>query len=150
MKRFRFTLEQVLNLRKHEEREWELKLAAATAECVKIMNRINEKQMEKRKTLKDDFSRDFVLMRSRCLYLSRLEQQTAELERLLKGREEEREKIRKIYIEHAKRRKVLEKLREHREAEHRKAVRKEETKRLDEISSSAFVRKRNNQSTEVM
>ena len=150
MKRFQFSLEQVLNLRKHEEREWELKLAAATAECVLIMNKIRGREMEKTKTLKDDFSRDFALMKSRSLYISRLEQQMTDLKRQLKLKEAERENVRKVYLEHSKRRKVLEKLKERREAEYRRTVKKEETKHLDDISSSASLRKKTNQLIEVI
>ena len=61
MKRFRFTLETILSLRAHDEREWELKLLAANAECQKVINRIRETE--------GDFGRSLVLDCGVDLYL---------------------------------------------------------------------------------
>ena len=47
MKAFRFKLERILSLRKHREREWEIKLAEITGECVRLSREIEERSMSK-------------------------------------------------------------------------------------------------------
>ena len=95
MKSFTFRLERLLFLRKHKEREWELKLAEATGKCI-----VERKEIEHRLSLKAVAFRDYFSgtlsaaeLAASNLYLARLDQEIERHERMLSGFELEREKM---------------------------------------------------------
>ena len=49
MKRYRFPLEFLLDLRREKEREWEIRLARATGDCVRLTERIRDTEDRRRR-----------------------------------------------------------------------------------------------------
>ena len=144
MRRFQFRLQRLLELRRYREREWELKLAKITGVCLMHQKRIDEIRSElTRSTMeKSAFQEkpDYNYLISIELYNNRLK---LELEDRYKVLEEENKKLKEIqkeYLEHSKRRKVLEKLKERQEREYYRLQRLEDIKAADDINSSRFIR----------
>jgi flagellar protein FliJ len=147
MRQFRFRLEHLLTLRRYREREWELKLARAAGICLRIRNRIKEIDEQIRHTVACLFQRetltDYGFRTSSELFMARLREERKQREEELKKREKERDEVQTIYLEHSKKRKVLEKLKEKREAEYYSEMKKEEFKLIDDINNGLFTRKKN-------
>lgn len=139
MKKYRFTLERVLRLRKHHELEWELKLAAAAGRCVALQNELKELASERGRTLSTRFAvadggTDY-LFRSE-LYLRRIAQTTEKKRRLLTQRERERDEVRDQYLVASRDRKVLDRLKEKREEQHYREGLLEEISDTDDLTSA--------------
>ncbi|MBN2532473.1 MAG: flagellar FliJ family protein [Spirochaetales bacterium] len=144
MRRFRFRLEQLLLLRQHTEREWELKLARATGICLTLKRRIHEIDELIQGTIACLFRPDtnYAFRISSELYMARLREEQKNRQEELVKREKEREEVQKVYLEHSKKRKVLEKLKEKREAEYYSLMKKEEQKTIDDINNGVYTRKK--------
>ncbi len=143
MKRFSFNLEKILQLRRYEERRWELKLGEATSRCTSISHRIKEcsRQRDKvfagrRFTGVSGFS-DF---RVADTYMKRLEEKKVHLSEELAVCQKERETLKKKYLEASRKRKVIEKLRERKEQQYYREQRRAEQKELDEIAAGRIRR----------
>ncbi|MBN2439848.1 MAG: hypothetical protein JXJ04_00825 [Spirochaetales bacterium] len=145
MRRFRFTLERVLELRRYKEREWELKLAKITGICFTIERRISEIDTQIKNTIqslfRSDMIGDYSYLVSNEFYMTRLRQERRDKEEELKKRIDERQAIQIEYLVHSRKRKVLEKLKEKREKEYYSLVNKEEFKITDDINNGIFFRK---------
>ncbi|MBN1524454.1 MAG: flagellar export protein FliJ [Spirochaetales bacterium] len=145
MRKFQFRLERILEIRRYHEREWELKLAEITGKCILLENQI----VLCRKNIYDSLGDrsvapgfiDMVFFIEHELFVAKMKQSILEYSKELEVRNQEREKVKEIYIEFSKKRKVLEKLKERREAEYYAMQRKEEFKTLDEINTSSLTRK---------
>lgn len=138
MKKFKFRLERLLRLRRHIERDWELRLAEAAGRCARVENYIQELKQEKDSCPlfppeNEPFSADSILQNEAYHY--RLTQQTAEAEELLVQEKQRREKINAAYVAASRERKVIEKLREKQSREYYKTGFREEGKVLDEVAS---------------
>ena len=146
MRRFQFRLEQLLELRRYREREWELKLARITGICLKIRLRIKEIDEVVRRSIaslfRSDVLTDYSYLISNELYMMRLRGERKEREEELEKREKEREEVQKEYITHSKKRKVLQKLKEKQEEEYYVLLRKEEFMSVDDINNGLFTRKK--------
>ena len=144
MRKFQFRLQRFLDIRKYKEREWELKLAAATGICISIKNRMEENtkniiiNMKKRAMHSDKIEIETFLAYEN--YIVRLEQENENLQEELVLKEMERDKIQKSYLEASKERKVLEKLKEKKEAQFYEDQRREEFNEADDITSTRFKR----------
>ncbi len=140
MRRFRFSLDTLLSLRREQEQECEIALAQAVGRLVGI-----EKQMEEaRKKGEEVFlagGSTLEALRSR----ERLWQKTrADIRKLEQPRMEAGEKVaeqRGIYNQAHARKMALENLREKRRKEWRLKMKREEINRLDEAAKGAAVRK---------
>ncbi|GHV65516.1 flagellar protein FliJ [Spirochaetia bacterium] len=143
MKRFRFSLEKILDLRKHREQETEIELGRAIGELTEIENRIKALAVEKTKAAKERFSLNngAIEIQSYELYIMRLDQTRDRLMEEAAKAELKVEAARKVYLEASRDRKVFDKLKEKRETEYRKEMFAEETKVLDDISSGSRARK---------
>jgi flagellar FliJ protein len=146
VKRFRFRLERLLELRRYREHEWELKLAEITGIVVTIENRIEAINDEVKRALVAQFTYvgqpDYSFLLASEEYINRLRLEKSRCEVELQKRKEEWEEVQKVYLEHSKKRKVLEKLKERQEALYYKEQRNEEAKVLDDMSTRAFIRKK--------
>jgi flagellar FliJ protein len=144
MRQFRFRLEQLLNLRKHVEREWELKLADITGKCLLLENAIRQCQKNILASLDDRRAGsgvlDVIMFMEYELFMARMRQETKEHQAALAIRQREREEIQKGYLEAAKKRKVLDKLKERRALEYYRAAKREEFNTLDEVNNSRLIR----------
>ncbi|GHT57672.1 hypothetical protein FACS1894109_10340 [Spirochaetia bacterium] len=142
MKRFRFSLEKVLDLRKHREQEAEIELGRAIGELTEIENKIKALAVEKTKAAKERFSPNntSIEIQSYDLYIMRLDQT---LDRLLEEAAKAELKVeaaRAVYIEASRDRKAVDKLKEKRKTEYRREMLVEETKILDDISGGIRIR----------
>ena len=146
MKRFRFRLERLLELRAHREQEALYRLAEATGHCVRLARRIQEIGLERgaayRSVPAQAGSLDLGLFAYRERYLAWLEATRRRLAEELAGREKKRLEVQARYLEAAREHKVLEKLKERRVAEHRRQARIEEFNVLDDVAASQFLRAR--------
>jgi flagellar protein FliJ len=144
MHKFRFRLENFLRIKKFSEREWELKLAAATGKCVTLQNRIRDLRDETQRHAScsvEGIMYSLEDLRIRGLYVRRLEKEIEAAEAELVLREEERRKVQEEYLKASRERKVLDKLKERREAEYYKRQLYEESKTLDEIGQTMGLRR---------
>lgn len=141
MKRFRFRLERFLDLAKYEERQWELRLAEITGVCVALANEIGSLKGRKaaafasRRGLRD--AGDLISLE---LFMKNLEQRAERLEVSLREKEKVRDEVRKGYLEASRKRKVLDKLREKKEAEYYKDQNRAEVGVIDDINSGNAAR----------
>lgn len=144
MKAFQFKLDRILAIRKHREQEWEIRLAAATGECVRlrrdIQSRIERKAEALRRIGREHLDAGELL--ESHLYMARLDQEAARKSGELVACERERERIQAGYLEASRNRKVLDKLREKRSAGYLKEQRAEEIKHLDDINTGRAARRR--------
>jgi flagellar FliJ protein len=135
MKRFNFGLEKVLELRKFREDEARIELGRAVAALAEIEGRIKLNALAKADAVRERFS-DVNSGSQGMLawdnYIIRLEQET---ERFLKEAAQAElivEEKREIYLEASREKKVIEKLREKKEAEYRKETFAAESLELDD------------------
>ncbi len=145
--RFKYNLSTVLRIRnimeKREQKAYQDRIAALEAERRKE-EELHEFQKTKLNELADQLSgkiEDFSTVLRRHAYLGKVkvdvqqqEQKTVEAEQL---KEEQREKLVKAVQD----RKIMDKDKEHKKLKWQKFIKKEETKFLDDISTSRFFRK---------
>ena len=144
MKRFHFRLDRLLELRRYREREWELKLATITGRCLLINQKIQQNRHNIVQTIRGrpmSLGRlDLSSLYAAELYMSRLDHEIGNLETELEFREKERDEINQKYLEVSRDRKVLEKLREKKEAGYYSEQKKEEFKTADDITTGRAAR----------
>jgi flagellar protein FliJ len=142
MRRFRFRLEKLLDLRAFKEREAEIFLAGKTAKVVEIQARLEaiaQGEVEARASRAG--SLPIQELRSIEFYLRRLERDRERaLEELAKA-ELEREAAQKAYLEAHTKTKVLDKLKERREGEYYRMMENQDAAALDEIANGMAARK---------
>jgi flagellar FliJ protein len=146
VKRFRFRLERLLELRAYREREALYRLAEATGHCVRLARRIQETESQRGPAFRSAPGGagvlDLGLFAYRERYLAWLEATRRRLSEELARREKQRLEVQARYLEAAREHKVLEKLKERRAAEHRRQARIEEYNVLDDVAASQFLRAR--------
>ena len=145
MKAFRFKLERILALRKHREREWEIRLAGITGECVRLRREIEERDLNRAKALVDSIpgrtgELDVLDLINSQNYINRLEQEVERKGIDLAGCEAKREEVQASFLEVSRDRKVLDKLKEKRSFGYKKSQRIEEIKQIDDINTGRAVR----------
>ncbi len=148
MKRFQFRLERLLTIRRYREREWELKLADITGQCILLQNKIVQSKENISHTL-DDRTRftgkiDLYELMANERYIARMKQDIINFGIALEQKKRERDKVKMKYLEVSKEKKVLEKLRQRKEEEYYNEGKKEEFKIIDEINNGALIRKKVN------
>jgi len=146
VKRFRFRLERLLELRAHRERQALYRLAEAAGHCVRLARRLQETESERgaayRSAPAAAGALDLSLFAYRERYLAWLEATRRRLREELARREKERLEVQARYLEASRERKVLEKLKERRAAEHRREARAEEFNVQDDVAASQFLLRR--------
>ncbi|GHU93032.1 hypothetical protein FACS189479_03590 [Spirochaetia bacterium] len=142
MKRFSFSLEKILDLRKHREQEAEIELGRAIGELTEIENKIKTLALEKTKAARERFSSNntSIEIQSYDFYIMRLDQTRDRLLEEAAKAELKVEAARTIYLEASRDRKVFDKLKEKQGAEYRREILVEETKILDDISGGTRAR----------
>jgi flagellar FliJ protein len=141
MKKFRFSLEKALKLREYHEKETEIELGRAVGNLTRIEQAITATSEERDMTAAERFSAhnvsDLVVY---DLYVQRLDIAKEQLFQEAEQAGDQVEEARGVYLEATRDRKVLDKLKERREREYRKAVYAEETQILDDIASGSKIR----------
>jgi flagellar FliJ protein len=137
MRAFRFKLERILSLRRHAERDWEIRLAGITGKCVSLRRDIEDRMERKAETMLQGSTRgasaEELLMKHR--YMARLDQEAGKKHEELSESEQKREEVQAQYVEASKERKILDKLKEKRSATYIKHQRVEEAKQIDDINT---------------
>lgn len=143
MRRFRFDLEKLLELRSYAEREAELSLARAMGELASIESKIQAIAVERTEVAAQRFARGrgVAEIRRAETYILRLDQTKDKLLEAAAAAQLAVEAERGKFIEASRERKIIDKLKGKREAEHRKAALDEEMKVVDDISSGSAARK---------
>ncbi len=142
MKRFRFRLERLLELRAYKEREWQARLAQIMGLCLKLARQIKDNRREAERSFREDYSAsdagtlDMKALQYREYYLRRLDQERNNLETELEQRFIERNEVQGKYLDASRQRKVLDKLKERKQEEYYAAQKRELFKDQDEISLS--------------
>ena len=144
MRRFQFRLERFLDLRRWKEREWEIRLAHATGKVVLLKSRIAEIGVEigasYGRSFTDGTAVDIHAMAGRELYVQRLAAERTRKEAELAVRLRELEEVRGRYLEAARDRKVLDKLKDRRAGEYYEHQRDEEYKAIDDLNTASSLR----------
>lgn len=135
MKPFNFSLEKILDLRTYHEDEAKLELGRAIGVLSEIESKIAVIAKERAIALQDQFNpkNSAAVIQQYMFYIIRLDNTKEQLLKEAARAELEVEKAREVFIEASKERKVLDKLKEKRQKEHRKAWLTEEGKALDDI-----------------
>jgi len=141
MKRFQFSLETLLSLRKEKEQECEIVLASAVGSLAVIDSRIEAARAAGNSAFQsEDFSLDALRARERLWVKSQSDRKALE-----KPRQQAVKKVdeaRKLYTEAHSDRAALDKLREKRKDQWKFRSKQEEIKRLDETAKGAAARYR--------
>jgi flagellar FliJ protein len=144
MRRFRFRLEKFLELRRWKEREREIALAKVLGEVLLLERRIAEIGQLIGASLFGEFRRenriDVEAMARRELYAQRLAHEREQRRTVLAVKRGELDQARARYMEASKERKVLDKLRERREAEYYKQAVDEEFREIDDMNTASSTR----------
>ena len=134
MKRFQFRLKKLLDIRRYEEREWEIKLAKVTGACINLENRIENNYLESRRSLRERAAiTDLEWQRALSLYQQRLEQDCGSLKKELEDELLARVGVEEKYLAASRKRKALGKLEGKQEAAYFRQQKREEVKALDEM-----------------
>jgi flagellar FliJ protein len=136
MRRFKFALQKVLELREYAEREAEIELGRAVSALNLIEQRLAALAEERCNAAAERFApgREFSEMQSYEKYLYRLDRTRDKFLADAAKAELEVSEKRDLYLEASRDRKVLDKVRERRAGEYRKFALAEENKELDEIA----------------
>jgi flagellar protein FliJ len=144
MRRFRFRLERLLDLRRWKEREREIALAKVLGEVMMLEKRIAEIGELISGSLFGDFRRenriDVQALARRELYAQRLAREREKRRGELAAKRLELDEVRARYLEAAKERKVLEKLRERRATEYYEQAADEEYREIDDMNTASSTR----------
>ncbi len=142
MKRFRFDLEKLLELRVYREKEAEQALARAMGELAAIEAKLRALAEERVAVARGRFApgRTAADMRSAELYLLRLEKTKEKLLEEAAKAELAVAAAREAFMEASRDRKILDKLKDKRKAEYRKTAADEEVKAIDDISGGSSAR----------
>jgi flagellar FliJ protein len=155
VKRFRFSLEKALNVRKYRERETEIALGRAVGELSAVEQQLKDLAL-RRRAGEDEFRAGLAGFdaagsggagraddyRNYAFYMRRLEHTKEELLEAAAGAQLKVEEERERYLEASRQRKVLDKLKEKRARQYHRAALAGETKILDDISGGREARDR--------
>jgi flagellar FliJ protein len=142
VRRFRFDLEKVLELRAFHEREAELELGRAMGELAVIEQKIRNIAAERVAIAAERFAggRSAAEIRNSELYLIRLDHTRDALLEAAAKAELVVETKREAFKEASRERKVMDKLKDKRKSEYRKEALLDEIKTLDDLSGGTASR----------
>jgi flagellar FliJ protein len=135
MRRFKFNLEKILQLRKFKEEECKLALGQAISALNIIENEIKETAVKRHSAASMRFV-DVGETLSWERYIARLDQQAKQLTEKAAQAEMVVEEKRALYLEASKDLKAIEKLKEKQKKEHRKEVMDYEIAQVDDLTSA--------------
>jgi flagellar FliJ protein len=137
MKRYKFRLERLLQLRRYVERRWEMKLAEITGECVRLEKHIRGLQREKDSYAGfaeggAAYSVNEILVRE--TFRSRIDLEMEKASGELESARKKREEVNASYLAASRARKILDKLKERKAEEYYGELRREEAKIMNETA----------------
>jgi flagellar export protein FliJ len=136
MRRFRFNLEKLLELRVVYERRAEMELAEKAGRCAVLDAGLRENAESRLRTGREMFAPGRVIddFRAAELYIVRLDRDRERLLEELAQAELERERARAVYVEKHKAAEAMRKIKERRQVEYYRLAEREETKALDDLA----------------
>ncbi|MDR2953172.1 MAG: flagellar export protein FliJ [Treponema sp.] len=137
MKRFRFSLEKVMQLRKFNEEECKLALGQAVSILNKIENEIKGIAVKKHNAALRRFT-DMGETNAWENYIIRLDQEAQKLTEKAAQAEIVVEEKRTLYLEAQKELKVIEKLKEKKQKEYRKEIFDFEMSEIDNLTAARY------------
>ena len=135
MKKFRFNLEKILQLRKFREDECKIALGQAISILNKIENEIKQTAVRRHAAASQRFI-NYAEIITWELYIKRLDYQAQKLTEQAAQAEIVVEEKRALYLEASKELKIMEKLKEKQQKTHRKEMFDSQMEELDEITSA--------------
>ena len=138
MKRFKFSMEKILQLRKFKEEECKLALGQAISALNKIENDIKTTAVKKHNAAGERFKEPLETS-SWEFYILRLEQEAEKLAEKAAKAEIVVEEKRAVYLDASRDLKAIEKLKEKQQKEYRKEYFKNEMNHVDEITASRLI-----------
>jgi flagellar FliJ protein len=141
MKRFKFSLEKVLEFRAYREREAEIELGKAIGILTEIENKIFSLARERIKAAGERFSRGAGQIQNYDRYILRLDKTRDRLLEEAARAELKVAEAREAYLAASRERKAIDKIKERRQGEYRKKMMTEEIKTLDDSSGGSLARK---------
>ncbi|GHU01671.1 hypothetical protein FACS1894147_01960 [Spirochaetia bacterium] len=143
MKRFNFSLEKLLEMRKFRERETEIELGRTMGILQNIEHRLKDLAIQLSSAADERFLPQNTLdvIQSYDAFISRLELTREDLLKEAAEAEAKVEEARLVYLEASRDRKVLDKLKERQQKEYKKLAAAAETKTLDDISGGVAARR---------
>jgi flagellar FliJ protein len=133
MRRFSFSLQKVLKLRKYREEEAKLELGRAVGVLAEIENRMRDTAVRRHEAANERFAADAAGMRAWDNYIIRLDWEAEQLSREAARAGLAVEEKREMYLEASREVNVLEKLKEKREKEYRREMLAAGTAELDDL-----------------
>jgi flagellar FliJ protein len=136
VKRFRFKLEKLLEVRAFHERKAELLLAEKAGLCAVLNVLLEETARSRGAASRDMFSRgrDIADFLASEFYIKRLDRDRDRITEELARAELERETARNDYIDKRRSREAIDKFKERRQTEYYRLAEREETKILDDMA----------------
>lgn len=139
MKKFNFSLQNILNLREFEEKQSQIDLGKAISECTRLKNELEQVAQDYIKANNNRTSEksieELIIIDNYCNRLNLLKEelleQIATAELIVQQKQE-------IYAEKLKNRKVLTKLKEKKYSQWKKECLHEEEIQIDDIVTSKF------------
>lgn len=143
MKKFKFSMEKILNLREFEQKQAEIELGKANAKVSQIQNLLNEIAKNKilATTENDEPTSDLLAKSQSQIYINFLEQKKEEYLKQLVEAQMVAEQKREIVKQAMQKVKVLEQLKERKRLEWKKEIEKEEELSNEDISTTLFAYK---------
>ena len=143
MKAFIFKFQKILNIKKFKEDEAKIELGRAIGVLTELENRIFSVGQERARAAAAQFGpgNNAQMIQQYMFYLVRLDNTKEQLLKEAAMAELKVEEARDVFLEASRERKVLDKLKEKKQKEHRKKMLAEDTKAIDDISASAQVRR---------
>ncbi|MDR2942824.1 MAG: flagellar export protein FliJ [Treponema sp.] len=137
MKKFSFSLQKVLQLRKFREEECKIELGQAISNLNMVENEIKLTAVKRQNAAEQRFSTTKEIG-AWDNYILRLDQSAERLMEKAAQAEIAVEEKRALYLEASKELKTLEKLKEKREKEHRKEMLDYQMAEIDDLTSSRY------------
>ena len=136
MRRFRFNLEKLLELRELRERKAEMELAEKAGRCAVLEAELDENARSRARTAREMFApgRGIDDFRAAELFMVRLDRERERILEELAAAELEREKARAVYVEKHAEAEAMRKIKERRQVEYYRLAAREETKALDDLA----------------
>ena len=138
MRRFKFNLEKILQIRKYKEEECKNALGQAISVLNAIENEIKKTAVRRHNAASLRFS-DPAEMFSWDVYILRLEQEAACLAQKAAQAEMAVEEKRELYLEASRDLKAIEKLKEKQKNEYRKETLNAQMNEVDDITSARLI-----------
>jgi len=138
MKRYKFNLEKILQLRKFKEEECKIALGQAISALNKIENEIKQTAVKRHNAASQRFQNTNE-MASWDLFILRLEKEAEKLAEKAAQAEIIVEQKRALYLEAQKDLKAIEKLKEKQQKEYRKEMLDYEMNEVDNLTSARYI-----------